>query len=119
MELIIGLIIGIAIGFFWGVWRATQSFIQRIVEQPEEIKEMMSRVEKLTREDIASKSSQSEENTESIRVEFIGDVCYLYDHADTFLAQGATTTEAIQAAEQRFPGMKFTFRLNESKESPQ
>ena len=119
MELIIGLIIGIAIGFFWGVWRATQSFIQRIVEQPEEIKEMMSRIEKLTREDIASTFRQSDEDTRSVRVEFIDDVCYLYDHADTFLAQGTTTTEAIQAAEQRFPGIKFTFRLNESKESPQ
>ena len=44
MEFLVGIIMGIAIGFLWGVWRATQSFIERIIERPEEIRELMDRV---------------------------------------------------------------------------
>ena len=114
MDFVLGLLTGIAIGFLWGVWRATQSFIQRIIEQPEEIKEIMSRVEKLSKEE--SDNTQIEPaNSNEIRAEFHQGVCYLYDHNDQFLAQGATATEAIRAAELRFPGMKFAVRLNEAK----
>lgn len=119
MEFIIGLFVGIGIGFFWGVWRATHSFIERIMERPEEIKEIMDRVQRIHQDherDLArfEQLAQAEE-LNTVRAEFINDVCYLYDHNDQFLAQGASATEAIRAAELRFPGMKFAVRLNDTK----
>ena len=118
MEFIIGLFVGIGIGFFWGVWRATQSFIERIMEKPEEIREIMHRVQRINEDyerEISRIDSTSEQELNTVRAEFIDDVCYLYDANDRFLAQGASTTDAITAAEKRFPGMKFHVRLNESK----
>ncbi len=118
MEFILGIITGIAIGFIWGVWRATQSFIERIIERPEEIREIMARVEKIAQEDKLESKEESATSNE-IRAEFHQGVCYLYDHNDKFLAQGATASEAMNNAEKRFPNLKLTFRLNESKESNQ
>ena len=118
MDFVLGMITGIAIGFLWGVWRATQSFIQRIIERPEEIREIMTRVERLAKEEDSTQTTIKTASNE-VRVEFHHGVCYLYDHNDQFLAQGATATDAILAAEQRFPGMTFNLRLNDSKESAQ
>ena len=120
MDFILGILLGISIGFLWGVWRATQSFIERIIERPEEIREIMARVERAVQEDQRTESQTNdvgESNT--VRAEFHQGVCYLYDSEDQFLAQGATATDAIQAAEQRFPGTKFSFRVNNQKESTQ
>jgi hypothetical protein len=116
MEFIIGLLVGIAIGFIWGVWRATQSFIERVMERPEEIRDIMARIERLDREE---EPSESEQHQGQIRAEFHHGVCYLYDHNEQFLAQGATVTEALAQAEQRFPNQKFEFRVNITKESSQ
>ena len=118
MEFLTGLITGLVIGFLWGVWRATQSFIQRIIEQPEEIREIMERVERVSQDQPEVKANTSKEKND-VQAEFHQGVCYLYDHKGKFLAQGSTVNEAITAAEQRFPGMTFTFRVNESKESAQ
>lgn len=118
MEFIVGLILGITIGFIWGVWRATQSFIERIIERPDEIREIMSKVEKIAEED-RIESKEEPANSNDIRAEFHQGVCYLYDHNDRFLAQGATATEAMTNAERRFPELKLRFRLNEPKESNQ
>lgn len=118
MEFLTGLIIGISIGFVWGVWRATQSFIERIITKPEEIKEIMHRVAEISETDLSSESEPNQ-NAQPVRAEFIDNVCYLYDSTDNFLAQGPTVTDAITAAERRFPGVIFTFRTNESNESHQ
>ena len=118
MEFLLGLLTGVAIGFLWGIWRATQSFIQRIIEQPEEIKDIMARVERISKQE-PEDSSTTIESKHSVEAEFHQGVCYLYDHKGKFLAQGNTALDAIAAAEKRFPGMKFTLRLNEVKESAQ
>lgn len=115
MEFFIGLLTGIAIGFFWGVWRATQGFIQRIIENPDEIRELMDKVDRTVKEEVSKKQSKEE----VYRTEWHNDVCYLYDSKDNFLAQGSSITEAMDRAEKRFPGLKLTFRLNEPKESNQ
>lgn len=111
MDFVLGLLVGIAIGFLWGVWRATQSFIQRIIEQPEEIRELMTRVNQTVKEETVQESTY--------RTEWHDNVCYLYDNKDNFLAQGNSVIEAMERAEQRFPGLKLNFRVNESKESNQ
>lgn len=115
MEFLLGITVGVAIGFFWGVWRATQSFIERIIERPEEIKDLMSRVQAAAENEPESKDSELQE----YRTEWHDNVCYLYDHKDNFLAQGSSITEAMERAEKRFPKMKLVFRLNEPKESNQ
>lgn len=120
MEFILGLITGLVVGFIWGVWRATQSFIERIIERPEEIQEIMNRVKTASQEvrtEMAQESGELPSN--EIKAEFHDGVCYLYDHNDKFLAQGPTVTDAIDLAKKRFPGMKFNYRLNESKVSSQ
>jgi len=114
MDFLLGLLTGVAIGFLWGVWRATQSFIQRIVEQPEEIRELMERVNRTVQEEVKTPRREQE-----YRTEWHDNVCYLYDNKDNFLAQGNSVTEAMERAEQRFPGLKLNFRVNESKESNQ
>lgn len=119
MEFLTGLILGISIGFVWGVWRATQSFIERIINKPEEIKEIMSRVERLNKEEDNAIPEKNETQLQPVRAEFIDDVCYLYDHNDNFMAQGATVSEAMNNAEKRFPGFKFNFRINPPNESNQ
>lgn len=120
MEFIIGLGLGISIGFIWGIWRATQTFIERIMERPEEIRELLAQVERAHVEVRAEMAEEARARvTEEVRAEFHNDHCYLYDHNDQFLAQGPTVNDAIQAAERRFPDMKFSFRLNEAKESAQ
>ncbi len=120
MDFIIGLFIGVSLGFFWGVWRATQSFIERIMERPEEIREIMSRVEKIHQEsDQEIEQAAISATTNEVRAEFHQGVCYLYDHNDKFLAQGATPSDAIDAAKKRFPDMKFYFRVNIPEESSQ
>lgn len=115
MEFLVGIIMGIAIGFLWGVWRATQSFIERIIERPEEIRELMDRVNQTVKEDTATSQPQEQE----YRTEWHNNVCYLYDSKDNFLAQGSTIVEAMDRAEKRFPGMKLAFRLNEPNKSNQ
>lgn len=115
MDFILGLITGIAIGFFWGIWRATQSFIERIIERPEEIREIMQRVEQVSKEE--QQESTTTEPKADIKIEKHNDVVYLYDQDDTFLAQGPDITSALTAAQRRFPDRKFYYRLNESNES--
>ncbi len=120
MDFIIGLFIGVSLGFFWGVWRATQSFIERIMERPEEIREIMSRVEKIHQEsDQEIEQAAISATTNEVRAEFHQGVCYLYDHNDQFLAQGATASDAMDAAKKRFPDMKFYYRLNDADKSSQ
>ncbi len=116
MEFLTGLLIGIALGFFWGVWRATQSFIERIIERPDEIKEIMDRVSRAAQADQSDAETQTDQE---YRTEWHNDICYLYDSKDNFLAQGSSVVEAMQRAEQRFPGMKLEFRVKEPKESSQ
>jgi hypothetical protein len=127
MEFMLGVAVGIIIGFLWGVWRATQGFIERIMNEPEEIKDLMSRMEKINRDaeqelsllEKESKQLNQENNNNHVRAEFHQGVCYLYDHNDNFLAQGSTAIDAIAEAKKRFPEMAFSFRLNEAKESVQ
>jgi hypothetical protein len=116
MEMFLtGLLLGIALGFVWGVWRATQSFIQRIVEQPEEIRELMNRVDLAVKKETDTQEPKSEE----YRTEWHQGVCYLYDSKDRFMAQGADVLEAMSNAEKRFPGIKLNFRVNEPNKSNQ
>lgn len=115
MEFLTGLLLGIALGFIWGVWRATQGFIQRIVENPDDIRELMDRVDRTVKEEVIKKQPKEEE----YRTEWHDDVCYLYDSKDNFLAQGSSVNEAMERAEKRFPGMKLVFRVKEPKESSQ
>ncbi len=120
MDFLLGLILGVSIGFLWGIWRATQSFIERIIERPEEIQEIMDRVKKASAEvriEIAQESGKLPAN--DVKAEFHNGVCYLYDHNDKFLAQGSTVSDAMDAAKKRFPGVDFNYRLNESKISAQ
>jgi len=119
MEFILGLVTGVALGFMWGVWRATQSFIERIIERPEEIREIMSRIQKLSKEDVLSSDDTSNDNANDIRIEHHQGVVYLYDSNDEFLAQGNSISAALAAAEQRFPNRKFAYRLNLPDESNQ
>ncbi len=118
MDFILGLISGIAIGFFWGVWRATQSFIERIVDRPEEIREIMQRVEKISKEQQPDPNKITEQ-TADVKIEKHDGVVYLYDRDDTFLAQGPDVATALTAAERRFPDRKFYYRLNDTNESSQ
>jgi len=115
MEFLLGLTFGVAIGFLWGVWRATQSFIQRIIDHPEEIKEIMRKVSDSVQHDTEEPKTLEQE----YRTEWHENVCYLYDHKDNFLAQGNSVTEAMERAEQRFPGLKLNFRINEPNKSSQ
>lgn len=109
MDFILGIILGISIGFLWGVWRATQSFIERIIEQPEEIKELMLRVH-----DAAEKQTASvDADQQQYRTEWHQGVCYLYDSQDNFMAQGTDVIEAMKNAERRFPGLKLNFRIKD------
>jgi len=119
MEMFLtGLLLGIALGFVWGVWRATQGFIQRIIEQPEEIREIMARVQKISKEE--SEDIKTTTNTQSdVKIEEHQGVVYLYDNNNEFLAQGPSVTDALSAAEKRFPNRKFYYRLNLPKESNQ
>jgi hypothetical protein len=121
MEFMLGVAVGIVIGFLWGVWRATQGFIERIMNEPEEIKDLMSRVEKINRdaEKELSLLEKEADQEQEYRTEWHNDVCYLYDSKDNFLAQGSTIIEAMDRAEKRFPDLKLNFRLNEAKESVQ
>jgi hypothetical protein len=114
MEFFIGIIFGVLIGFIWGVWRATQSFIERIIERPDEIREIMRRVQEIdnNEETLNKELQQKKENKSDIRVEEHHGVYYLYDKSDKFLAQGPSLTEALDAAEKRFPNRKFYYRLN-------
>lgn len=108
MEFLTGLIIGISIGFVWGVWRATQSFIERIINQPEEIQEIIKRVNQ------SAETDQSESQTVvEYTTEWHNDVCYLYDNKGKFIAQGNSVTEAMERAEKRFPGLKLNFRIKD------
>lgn len=118
MEFLTGLLIGVAIGFLWGVWRATQSFIERIIERPEEIREIMDRVNRAVQQE-QTENTEQEQLNEAYTTEWHDDVCYLYDSRGNFMAQGSTVIEAMSKAEQRFPGMKLDFRLNESNKSNQ
>jgi MFS superfamily sulfate permease-like transporter len=117
MDFLLGILTGIAIGFFWGVWRATQSFIQRIIERPEEIKEIMSRVQQLSKED--NTTTPSIDTSNDIKIEHHQGTVYLYDSNNEFLAQGTDVTAALDAAKQRFPNRKFAYRLNLPEESNQ
>jgi len=113
MDFLFGILIGISIGFLWGVWRATQSFIQRIVEHPEEIKELMTKIDSEVQKETEVKLNQE------YTTEWHQGVCYLYDSKDRFMAQGSDVTEAIINAEKRFPGMKFNIRAKDSNKSNQ
>lgn len=113
MDFLLGIIIGISIGFLWGVWRATQSFIQRIIESPEEIRELMTKV------DTAVKSETEPAVKEEFRTEWHQGICYLYDNQDNFMAQGADVIEAMKNAEKRYPKLNLTFRIKDPDESNQ
>jgi MFS superfamily sulfate permease-like transporter len=117
MDFFLGILFGIAIGFFWGVWRATQSFIQRIVDKPEEIREIMSRVQQLSKEDNITTPSTDTPN--DIKIEHHQGVVYLYDNNNEFLAQGNSISDALTVAKQRFPDRKFAYRVNLPEESNQ
>ena len=117
MEFVLGVIVGLAIGFLWGVWRATQSFIERIIERPDDIREIMAKVEQIQRDD--EEQATTDQELQPVRAEFINNVCYLYDANDQFLAQGDSATAAIQAAKKRFPDMTFAIRLNDTDKSAQ
>lgn len=116
--LIIGLLIGVAIGFVWGVWRATQGFIERIIDHPEEIKELMAKFEQINAdaEDEIAKINNPEQE---FKTEWHNGMCYLYDTDDKFLAQGASMAEAMDHAEKRFPELKLRVRENLSEQSSQ
>ena len=118
--LLIGLLIGIVIGFFWGVWRTTQGFIERIIDHPEEIKELMVKFEQINRdaEDEIAKINNTDQEYE-FKTEWHNDVCYLYDIKDNFLAQGASVVEAMSHAEKRFPELKLKNRANSAEQSSQ
>jgi hypothetical protein len=118
MDFLLGLLTGIAIGFIWGVWRATQGFIQRIIDKPEEIREIMSRVQRISKEE--SEDAKTTDQAQSdIKIEEHQGVVYLYDTNNEFLAQGADVATALAAAERRFPDRKFSYRLNLPNESNQ
>ncbi len=120
MEFLLGLLTGLALGFLWGVWRATQSFIERIIERPEEIREIMDRVKRINDEvQTELVEEQGESKANEVKMEFHQGVCYIYDQNDQFLAQGATAVEAINRAEQRFPGLKLAIRTNTDDKSSQ
>ena len=120
MEFLLGLIVGVGIGFLWGVWRATQSFIERIVEHPEEIRELMSKIQRATKDDdVESNKESTVDTTQEYRTEWHQGVCYLYDSNDNFMAQGSDIIEAMKNAERRFPGLKLNFRVNDLDKSAQ
>ncbi len=115
MEMFItGLLVGVAIGFMWGVWRATQSFIERIINEPEEFKELLAKIDSAVKDEPKKESIEQD-----YRTEWHQGVCYLYDSKDNFMAQGSSITEAMHNAEKRFPGLKLNFRLNETNKSSQ
>lgn len=118
MEFLLGLLTGLAIGFIWGVWRATQSFIERIIERPDDIKEIMERVNQAAKTDQSESQSQSQTAVE-YTTEWHNDVCYLYDNKGNFMAQGNSVTEAMERAEKRFPGLKLNFRIKDPEKSNQ
>jgi hypothetical protein len=113
MELLVGIIVGFAIGAFWGIWHATSSMFDRMAANPQEFKTLIEKIQQLQ-----SNTEQTGDPKRSpIRIEWHSEVCYLYDSNDRFLAQGSSVTEALALANKRFP--KRDFRLNESKESAQ
>lgn len=102
------MIIGISIGFVLGVYRATQGFIERIVNQPEEIKQLMARLDSL------NKTEEIQSKDDIYKIEWHDNICYIYDSNDNFVAQGASEEEAHSKAVKRFPDFKK--RTTESKE---
>lgn len=117
MDFLSGILVGIGFGFLWGVWRATRSFMERIVEQPEEIREIMDRAQRMQQlERVVSKPSKS---TATYRTEYHQGVCYVYDLNDNFMAQGADITEALNKAKIRFPELKLDFELSDTNKSNQ
>lgn len=121
MDFLLGILVGVGFGFLWGVWRATQSFIERIIERPEEIREIMARVERAAKEDTEESPSQDPQSEikQEYRTEWHQGICYLYDHNDNFMAQGADVIEAMKNAEKRFPKLNLSFRVNDPDKSRQ
>jgi MFS superfamily sulfate permease-like transporter len=117
MEFVLGLLVGILIGFFWGVWRATQSFIERIINNPDDIKDLMIRIDRINQD--AEQELATGSTSHEVRAEFYHDQCYLYDHNNQFLAQANSLTEALALAEQRHPDRKFEFRADTANKSTQ
>ena len=111
---ILFLLLAIFIGYVIGWHHHAFTTIRRMIENPEIYAELLSKLKEVDTE------MPVEEKVESqIRTEFLQGQCYIYD-GETFLAQGATVSEALDNAEKRFPGQyKFTLRLTLPKESNQ
>jgi len=113
-EMII-LVIGIAIGFIWGAWRTTHAMLAKLSEQPELFRGLLDKIETMKE----AENITGDELTQPVTVDWHGDRAYLYDENGNFLAQANSISEALDAAQKRFPNMKFYFRLNDQTKSAQ
>lgn len=103
-------------GFFMGWISHARSMFQKMQEDPDSIIAILKKLKNLQ---IEEKNELNNLGKDNIKLEIHQGVCYLYDKNDTFLAQGATVSEAMDNAEARFPGLKLDFRLNVPNESNQ
>lgn len=109
------LVVGVVIGFVWGVWNTTHSMLAKLSEQPELFRGLLDRIESMKE----AEQTTGDEQTQPVVVEWSGQSVYLYDSEGQFLAQANTVSDAMDAAQKRFPNMKFYIRLNDQKESAQ
>lgn len=101
---ILVLVLVFALGALWGAWHTTNTVIQRMVDDPDEFKQILAQIDRIKLDPVSSSSTQL------VRVEWHDDHCYLYDTDDHFLAQGTTEAQALELAQKRYP--QQAFRLN-------
>lgn len=115
MEILLFILIWVA-GFFTGWISHARAMFHRMTQDPETTIEILKKLKQIQiEEESESQPTQSQE----YRTEWHQGVCYLYDHKDNFMAQGADTIEAMKNAEKRYPKLNLTFRIKDPNESNQ
>ena len=116
MQELVLIIIGFALGWIWGIWRTTRNMLERIAQHPELFEGLLQRLKSMQKDEAAGLDPLSQ----GVVTEWVGDRVFLYrQDTHAFLAQGDTITEALAAAEQRFPEYKFTIRTDTAEQSAQ
>lgn len=98
------------VGFIMGWFRASKSMLDRMLEKPETMMELL-RKYKDAKDEVDSENKLTEGR--KIRVERHGEMLYLFaEDNDEFLAQGTSLQEALALVEKRFPNKTFVGHLD-------
>jgi hypothetical protein len=112
MEIFLVVIGVFFLGVCFGWYAHAKAMYAKIITDPDS---MISLLQKL--KDVNDEVDESTDK--SVKVENHEGRVFLFDHDNTFLAQGTSVTDALDAAEKRFPNRKFYYRLNLPNESNQ